>query len=173
MVGVAPAAKIYAVKIFASDADGAPDDRILAAMDRVITIKKNFLKGMPSVPVSGTGTEDDPFVYDSLNIQVANMSLGGPTAAAGRDVEDLLTEEMQKVGIMLAVSAGNAGPALLTVGSPATGIGPISSARRQRSGARANFLGHVRYHVPAWPWTICPSQQHYPYRQLQLSWADR
>jgi hypothetical protein len=128
MVGVAPAASLYAVKVFPSSGAGAPDDRIIAAMDRVITIKKNFLAGMPVQPVSGTGTEDDPFVYDSLNIQVVNMSLGGPTTAAGRDMEDLLTQEMLKVGITLATSAGNAGPALLTTGSPSTGLGSISSA---------------------------------------------
>ncbi|HZQ67941.1 MAG TPA: S8 family serine peptidase [Terriglobales bacterium] len=137
MVGVAPAASIYALKVFPSDGSGAPDDRIIAAMDRVITIKKNFLDGQPSVPVSGTGTEDDPFIYDSLNIQVVNMSLGGPTEDAGRDIEDLLTQQLLEVGITLATSAGNAGPALLTVGSPATGLGGISSAA-------ANIPAHER-----------------------------
>ena len=128
MVGVAPGANIYALKVFPSSGAGAPNDRIIAAMDRVITIKKNFLKGMPSVPVSGDGTEEHPFVYDSLNIQVVNMSLGGPTLDAGRDVEDELTRQMPEVGITLATSAGNAGPAFLTTGSPATGLGSISSA---------------------------------------------
>ena len=62
LVGVAPAASIYPVKVFPSTGGGAPTDRIIAAMDRVIIIKKNFLNGMPSVPISGSGTEDDPFV---------------------------------------------------------------------------------------------------------------
>jgi hypothetical protein len=137
MVGVAPGASIYALKVFPSDGSGAPDDRVIAAMDRAITLKKNFLAGMPQVPVSGSGTEDDPFVYDSLNIQVVNMSLGGPTQAAGRDVEDLLTQQMANVGITLATSAGNAGPAFLTVGSPATGLASISSAA-------ANVPAHER-----------------------------
>ncbi len=128
MVGVAPAAKIYALKIFPSTGGGAPEDRILAAIDRVITIKKNFLNGQPSVPVSGSGSEDDPFVFDSLNIQVVNMSFGGPTMAAGRDVEDLLVNQLASVGITVAASSGNAGPALLTVGSPATSLAPLSSA---------------------------------------------
>ena len=43
MVGVAPAASIYALKVFPSDGSGAPDDRIIAAMDRAITIKKTSL----------------------------------------------------------------------------------------------------------------------------------
>ena len=137
MIGVAPGASIYAMKVFPSTGGGAPDDRIIAAMDRILTIKKNFLAGMPPVPVSGTGTEDDPFVYDSLNIQVVNMSLGGPTEDAGRDLEDLLTQQMIDAGITLATSAGNAGPAFLTVGSPATGLGSISSAA-------ANIPAHER-----------------------------
>ena len=128
MIGVAPGASIYALKVFPSSGAGAPEDRIIAAMDRVITLKKNYLAGMPSVPVSGSGTEDDPFVYDSLNIGVVNMSLGGPTTEAGRDLEDQLTREMLKVDITLAASSGNAGPSGLTTGSPSTGVGSISSA---------------------------------------------
>ena len=128
MIGVAPAANIYALKVFPSTGGGSPDDRIMAAMDRAITLKKNFLAGKPSVPVSGSGTEDDPFVYESLNIGVVNMSLGGPTTAAGRDLEDLLTQEMVRVGITLADSAGNAGPNGMTTGSPSTGLGSIASA---------------------------------------------
>ena len=97
MVGVAPAASIYALKVFSSLGGGTGSDVILAAMDRAITLKKNFLAGMSTAPVSGSGTEDDPFVYDALNIQVVNMSLGGPTTAAGRELEDLLSREMVKV----------------------------------------------------------------------------
>jgi hypothetical protein len=65
------------------------------------------------------------------------MSLGGPTTAAGRDIEDLLTQEMLNVGITLATSAGNAGPAFLTTSSPSTGLGSISSAA-------ANIPAHER-----------------------------
>lgn len=137
LVGVAPGAKIYALKVFSSQGGGSPEDRIIAAMDRVITIKKNFLAGKPSVPVSGSGTEDDPYVYDSLNIQVLNMSLGGPTLAASRDAEGLLTQELLQVGITVAASAGNAGPALLTTGSPSTGLGSVSAAA-------ANVPAHER-----------------------------
>jgi subtilisin family serine protease len=97
-------------------------------MDRVITMKKNFLAGKPSVPVSGSGTEDDPFVFDSLDIQVVNMSLGGPTMFAGRDMEDVLTQQMLAVGITVSISAGNAGPSGLTTGSPSTGLGSLSAA---------------------------------------------
>src|SRR5207237_2636685 len=84
--------------------------------------------GQPSVPVSGSGTEDDPFVFDSLDIKVLNMSLGGFTLFAGRDTSDLLTRQMLSVGIMLAVSVGNAGPSGLTTSSPSTGLGSLATA---------------------------------------------
>lgn len=128
VVGVAPGAKIYALKVFPSTSDSTSSSRILAAMDRAITIKKNYLAGQPSVPVSGSGTEDDPYVYDSLNIQVVNMSLGGETMIAGRDVEDQLVQQMVAAGMTVAVSSGNAGPSGLTTGSPSTSFASISSA---------------------------------------------
>jgi subtilisin family serine protease len=126
VIGVAPQAKIYAMKVFPSSNVGAPESRIIAAMDRAITLRRNFNNGVPSVPVSGTGTEDDPFVFNSLKIDVVNMSLGGPTLFAGRDVEDLLTLTMLQVGITIVVSAGNSGPAALTVSSPGSGIGSLT-----------------------------------------------
>ena len=128
VIGVAPGAQIYALKVFPSNDAMASGDSVLAAMDRAITLKKNFLAGEPSVPVSGSGTEDDPFVYDSLNIQVVNMSLGGLTLAAGRDLTGLMTEEMLKAGIMLAASAANAGPTAMTVADVAAGRGALSTA---------------------------------------------
>jgi hypothetical protein len=128
VVGVAPDAKIYALKVFPSNDAFATGDSVLAAMDRAITLKKNFNAGEPSVPVSGSGTEDDPFVYESLNIQVVNMSLGGLTLAAGRDLAGLMTEEMLKAGIMLAASAANAGPTAMTVADVGAGRGALSTA---------------------------------------------
>ena len=128
MYGVAPKASLYALKVFPSTSGSAPSSRIAAAMDRAITLKKNFLSGVPSAPVSGTGTEDDPFVYDSLDIKVVNLSLGGLTLVAGRDLEDQLVQQMMDAGITVAISAGNAGPAGLTTGSPSTSLASISAA---------------------------------------------
>jgi hypothetical protein len=127
MVGTAPAAKIYALKVFPSRGGGAPESRIIAAMDRAITLRRNFNSGAPSLPVAGTGTENDPFRYDSLNLKVVNMSLGGPTLFAGGDIEDELTLEMLEVGITLVTSAGNDGFAAMTGGSPGTGIGSLTT----------------------------------------------
>lgn len=126
MVGVAPAAKVYAMKVFPSDSNGAPASRIIAAMDRAITLRRNFNQGLSTSPVSGDGSEDHPFKYNALNIQVVNMSLGGPTLFAGQDLEDQLTLKMLDVGITVSVSAGNDGFAALTGGSPGTGLGALT-----------------------------------------------
>jgi len=126
MIGTAPGAKIYALKVFPSQGGGAPQSRIIAAMDRAITLRQNYNDGMSADPVSGTGSEDDPFKYDALPIQVANMSLGGSTLFAGRDLGDQLTEAMVEVGITLATAAGNDGFAAMTGGSPGTGVGSLT-----------------------------------------------
>jgi len=126
LVGTAPAASIYALKTFSANSDGAPSSRIIAAMDRVLSLKNNFLSGVPTDSVSGDGSEDDPFVYDSLNIQVLNMSLGGPSLFPGREIDDLLTDALTAAGIVVVTSAGNEGFAAITGGSPGTGLGSIA-----------------------------------------------
>lgn len=126
LIGVAPAAKIYALKVVDSTIGFASLDGILAAFDRVITLKKNFLAGKPQVPVSGTGTEDDPFVYDSLDIKVVNFSLGGPTLSAGRDLFSVVEQQFLALGITMATAAANAGPAGFTLGAAASGVGGLS-----------------------------------------------
>jgi len=126
MVAPAPAAKIYALKTFPADGSGAPSSRVIAAMDRVLTLKKNFNKGIATTPIAGDGSEDNPFVYDALDIKVVNMSLGGVTLFATQDVEDILTEQMLAEDIVVVVSAGNEGFGAMTIGSPATGLGALT-----------------------------------------------
>ena len=126
MRGTAPGAQIYSMKVFPAAGGSTPNSIIMAAMDRAITLRRNFNDGVPSVPVSGSGTEDDPYVYDSLPIEVVNMSLGGPTLYAGRNVMDMLTRSMLEVGIVPVTSAGNSGPAAMTGGSPGTGMGALT-----------------------------------------------
>jgi hypothetical protein len=126
LLGTAPEANIYAMKVFPADGGGTAGSIVLAAMDRAITMKRNFLDGMPSDPVAGDGSEDDPFVYDSLNIQVANLSLGGPSLFPGFEVDDLLVLEMLEAGITVTVAAGNEGPAHITGGSPGTSVAALT-----------------------------------------------
>lgn len=126
MRGAAPGAQIYAMKVFPASGGSTPNSIIMAAMDRAITLRRNFNDGVPSVPVSGSGTEDDPFVYDSLRIDVVNMSLGGSTLYARGNMLDILTQSMLDVGIVPVISAGNKGPTAMTGGSPGTGIGAVT-----------------------------------------------
>jgi subtilisin family serine protease len=126
MTGTAPGALLYAMKVFPASGDSAPESRVIAAMDRAITLRRNFDAGMASMPVSGDGSEERPFVYNSLKIDVVNMSLGGSTLFAGRSFFDQLTLEMLEAGITLVVSAGNDGFGALTGGSPGTGFGALT-----------------------------------------------
>lgn len=150
MVGTAPDASIYALKVFAaplpgeSDSPGADTADVLAAMDRTITLKRNFDRGRSNKPVSGDGSEDHPFVYRALNIQVVNMSLGGASLFPGFEADDLLTLEMLKAGITVVVSAGNDGPNAMTIGSPASGFGALAVGA-------ANDARHVRVAVDTDP----------------------
>jgi len=126
MIGTAPAAALYALKVFAANNDGTDSSIVIAAMDRVLTLKKNFLHGMANTPVSGDGSEDNPYIYQALDINVVNMSLGGPSLIPGNDITDLLVNEMLQLNITVVTAAGNEGPAALTVSSPATATGALS-----------------------------------------------
>jgi len=126
MIGTAPGAEIYSIKVLASDGQPTPTSTVVAGMERALTLKRNFNAGMPSVPVAGDGTPDNPFSYDSLNIQVVNMSLGGPSLAAADDLEAKLTEQMLEAGITIVTSAGNGLLAAMTGGSPGTGRGALT-----------------------------------------------
>ncbi len=127
MVGTAPCARIYALKTFRAAGGGAPRSDIAAAMERAIELRENFNQGMPTTPVSGSGTAEDPYVYDALKIDVVNMSLGGPTLFAGFEITDQLTEKMLDVGITVVNSAGNSGHAAMTGGSAGTGFGTLTA----------------------------------------------
>ena len=152
MVGTAPDASIYALKVFAAPAPGQTDSPgadtadVLAAMDRTITLKRNFdrLGVAKRAANSGDGTENHPIIYDALNIQVVNMSLGGASLFPGFEADDLLTLAMLRAGITVVVSAGNDGPNAMTIGSPASGYGALSVGA-------ANDARHMRVSVDANP----------------------
>jgi hypothetical protein len=118
MIGSAPDSLVYGVKVFAVDGF-TTESIIIAGMESVLLKKLAYLQGMPEV-------QNPDGSYDSLNIQVANMSLGGLTLFAGRDLEDQLTRVFSELGIVLTKSAGNAGPSGSTGGSPGTGNGGLT-----------------------------------------------
>ena len=127
MIGTAPLSSIYAFRVF-GPTGGAPTGRILAAMERAIELRELFEAGDPT----------------GRNIQVVNMSLGGSTLAAGRDLFDTAIDVMTQKEIVAVLSAGNAGPSSLTVGSPGTAlsaltVGAASLAHNERILRRVQF----------------------------------
>ena len=98
VLGTAPNALIYAIKIFDHTGAGVPVSLVMAAIDHAIQLK-----------VSG-----------ELDIDVISMSLGGGVGAPGENPEDLLVDAATEVGITVVAAAGNEGPALMEVGSPGT-----------------------------------------------------
>ena len=126
MSGMAPESSIYAIKTFPADGAGSPSSRVIAAMDRVLSLKTNFNDGLEPAPISGDGSTDNPFIYDSLDIRVVNLSLGGVTLFAGREMDELLTQLMLDAGIVVVTAAGNEGFAGLTTGAPGTGLGSLN-----------------------------------------------
>jgi len=129
MIGSAPLSSVYALRVF-GPTGGAPTSRIMAAMERVLELRENYDNGAPETPNS-----DGSFA--ALDITVCNMSLGGATLYAGRDIEDELTQAFLDRDVVLVTSAGNAGPSGTTGGSPGTGFGSLtvgasSSAAHER-----------------------------------------
>jgi subtilisin family serine protease len=109
MIGTAPRSSLYALRVFGATG-GAPTSRILAAMERAIDLREAYNTN------HSTGA----------NITIANMSLGGSTIFAGRDLFDQMVDVMLSHDIMPVISAGNAGQASLTVGSPGSAIGALT-----------------------------------------------
>jgi hypothetical protein len=109
MIGTAPRSSIYALRVFGATG-GAPTSRILAAIERAIELRELFDAGLPG----------------GQNIKVVNMSLGGSTLAAGRDLMDQAADALLEHDIVAVVAASNAGPSSLTVGSPGSAAGALT-----------------------------------------------
>ncbi len=101
--GQAPEARIYPVKVFPHSGAGTPTSVILDGLDHVLTLKKTGL----------------------LDIDIVNLSLGGPTVADGLNTLDRFLAELTTANILVVTSAGNDGPAPNSVGSPATSFSAL------------------------------------------------
>jgi len=102
--GQAPGAKLYPVKVFDVTGADTPTSVILDGLDHILTLKKS----------------------GELDIDIVNMSLGGPTVYDGRDTFDRFVLQLWKANILVVTSAGNSGPLPNTVGSPATAFNSIA-----------------------------------------------
>jgi hypothetical protein len=95
LFGNAPDALLYAVKVFDHTGGSAANSIIIAGIEYAIALHE-----------SGT------------DVDVINMSLGGGSGYEGRDLESQAVDYGTSVGITFVVSAGNDGPAPLTIGTP-------------------------------------------------------
>ena len=110
LVGIAPEATIYAVKVFPHGGGGAASSTTAAAVDHVITQKLQYQAGIPG----------------GLDIDVVNMSLGGAALFDGRTVGERLIDAATRSGIVVVVAAGNDGPAPVSVSSPGTAFSALT-----------------------------------------------
>lgn len=110
MIGTAPAALIFPIKIFPTNGAGSPTSRTIAAMEAAITLRQLYEAGDPA----------------GVNIQVVNMSLGGATTAAGRTLSDMTVEKMIENDIVPVISMGNDGFSTMTGGSPGTSMAALT-----------------------------------------------
>jgi subtilisin family serine protease len=102
--GQAPSAKIYPVKVFDVNGEDTPTSVILKGLDHILTLKKK----------------------DLLDIDVVNLSFGGPTVYDGRGAFDRFVREMTMARMLVVASAGNGGPILNSIGTPGSAVHSIA-----------------------------------------------
>jgi len=106
LLGMAPLAKLYAVKVFPHTGAGVTESRIIAAIEYSISLKLEM----------------------GYDVDIISMSLGGPSLFDGRDLEDQTVDYATSVGITVVAAAGNDGPARMTIASPGTAETAITVA---------------------------------------------
>ena len=132
ILGQAPASQLYPVKVFPQSGAGSPTSVILDGFDHILTLKKGGL----------------------LDIDIVNMSFGGPTGWDGRDAYDRFIGELQAAGMLVVTSAGNWGPIPNSVGSPATSFAALSAAALDYAPSSRTFFEYLG--LAAWP--LAPGQ---------------
>ncbi|MEM1565599.1 MAG: S8 family serine peptidase [Candidatus Bathyarchaeia archaeon] len=96
LLGMAPYADLFAIKVFPHTGEGVPESYILAGLEYALNMK----------------------LEQGYDVDVISMSLGGPSLFDGRDIEDQLVDYITSHGITVVAAAGNEGPAPMTVASP-------------------------------------------------------
>ena len=106
LLGMAPMAQLYAIKVFPHTGAGVSESIIIAGIEHAINLK----------------------LEEGYDVDAISMSLGGPTLFDGRDLEDTVVDYATSVGITIVAAAGNEGPALMTVASPGSAESAITVA---------------------------------------------
>ena len=117
--GVAPGAKLVAVKVCSAVSSSCNGVALLKGMDFAID-------------PNGDGDTSDA-------VDVINMSLGSSYGQIEDDLTLAATNAV-KLGVVVVVSAGNSADRPYITGSPSTGVGVISVAQTQVPGAKAIAL---------------------------------
>lgn len=104
ILGQAPGAQIYPVKVFDTSGGGTPTSVILDGLDHLLTLKRQ----------------------GKLDVDVVNLSLGGPTWYDGRDFLDVFLDQFKAENILVVTSGGNFGPIPNSIASPATSFNSIA-----------------------------------------------
>lgn len=104
VLGQAPFAQLYPVKVFDTTGVGSPTSVILDGLDHILTLKNDGL----------------------LDIDIVNMSLGGGTLWEGHDAYQTFVDALTDSNILVVSSASNDGPIPNSVGSPASSFNGIS-----------------------------------------------
>jgi subtilisin family serine protease len=102
--GQAPRAQIYPVKVFPTDGKSVPTSIVLDGLDHILTLKRDGL----------------------LDIDIVNLSLGGPTVFERRNAFDRFLVALQKAKILVVSAAGNSGPMPASLTSPATSFAALA-----------------------------------------------
>jgi hypothetical protein len=130
IIGTAPESKVYVVRVFGDDPNvGASKSTIIAAIQHVVEQRELY---------------DRTNGRQGVKIDVANLSLGVSTLSAGRNLMDESVDAMLRAGIVPVVSAGNVGPAALTVSSPGSAMSAVTVGALSRA-ANERILNEVLY----------------------------
>ncbi len=108
--GVAHAAALVGVKVLDESGIGTTSD-IVAGLDWVVAHR------------------------DTYGIEAVNLSLGSTGCSDGTDAKSRAVDAAKAAGLVVTVSAGNAGPAMCTIGSPAAAAGAITVGAMADTGA--------------------------------------
>jgi hypothetical protein len=102
--GQAPGAQIYPVKVFTQNGSGSQLSVILDGLDHLLTLSRENL----------------------LDIDVVNLSFGGPSWYDGRDILDTFLAQFREENILVIAAAGNGGPLPNSIASPGTSFDSLT-----------------------------------------------
>ena len=167
MTGTAPGAKIYAMKVFPATGGGAPESRIIAAMDRAITLRRNYNSTGVNTGRLGNRHRDRPvrlqLVEDRRRQHEPRRAdaLCRPRYRGPADARDARRSASRSSPRPATTATRH-----MTGGSPGTGFGSLTTARRQHRGPRAR---PARQPVRVWRRRDLPADHAHADRLFQLA----